>query len=449
MLYRLAIIVLFVLASAQTLADDVLQIRITQGIEDARPIAIVPFRFNGSNPSPHVIERIIAADLQRSGQFRPLANSQMPEFPESASKITISKWRALGIEAVVTGTVTELPGGTYRVTYELVDIFQNQGRDSLTVQNGSLVQRTSPILLSRQATVNSASYRMYAHQIADAIFEKLTGVRGAFATRIAYVAINDGEVNPYRLYVADSDGYAPQRLLASKDPVMSPNWSPDARKLAYVSFENGNSEIWVQNIYTGKRDKISSFSGINSAPAWSPDGKQLAISLSKDGNSEIYVYNLETKQFKRITNHTAIDTEPSWSPDGRMLLFTSDRGGRPQIYTKRIDSFSTPKRISWEGDYNAGASYSPDGKSVVMVHRNNGIYHIARLDLQTGFVDVLTDTFLDESPSIAPNSSMVIYATSHQGRKVLGAVSMDGRFKARLPSSSGGVRAPAWSPYLR
>ena len=190
MLYRLAIIVLFILASAQTLADDVLQIRITQGIEDARPIAIVPFRFNGSNPSPHVIERIIAADLQRSGQFRPLANSQMPEFPESASKITISKWRALGIEAVVTGTVTELPGGSYRVTYELVDIFQNQGRDSLTVQNGSLVQRTSPILLSRQATVNSASYRMYAHQIADAIFEKLTGVRGAFATRIAYVAIN-------------------------------------------------------------------------------------------------------------------------------------------------------------------------------------------------------------------------------------------------------------------
>lgn len=449
MLSRLVIILVLTLTTVIHQADDVLEIRITQGIEDARAIAIVPFRFNGTNPPPHVIERIIAADLQRSGQFRPLANSQMPEFPESASAVSVNKWRVLGIEAVVTGSVTELAGGNYRVTYELMDIFQNESNDSLTIKNGSLVQRTSPILLSRQATVNANSYRMYAHQIADAVFEKLTGIRGAFATRIAYVAINDGEVNPYRLYVADSDGYAPQRLLASKDPVMSPNWSPDGRKLAYVSFENGNSEIWVQDIYTGKRESISSFVGINSAPAWSPDGKQLAISLSKDGNSEIYTYNIASKQYKRITNHTAIDTEPAWSTDGRMLLFTSDRGGRPQIYTKRIDSFSTPKRITWEGDYNAGASYTPDGKSIIMVHRNRGIYHIARLDLATGFVDVLTDTFLDESPSVAPNSSMVIYATNHQDRKVLGAVSMDGRFKARLPSSTGGVRAPAWSPYLR
>lgn len=435
--------------NSQTMADDILEIKITQGIEDARPIAVVPFRFTGTTPSEQVVERIVAADLQRSGQFRPLPNARMPEFPSSARDVDIPKWRALGIEAVVTGTVTELSGGNYRVTYELVDIFQSDANGRMTVKNGSLVQRTSPILLSRQATVNPNAMRMYSHQIADAVFEKLTGIRGAFATRIAYVSINPDEANPYRLYVADSDGYAPQRLLASKDPVMAPNWAPNGRKIAYVSFENGNSEIWVQDIYTGKRESVSKFKGINSAPSWSPNGQFLALSLSKDGNSEIYTYEIASKKFKRITNHQAIDTEPSWSPDGQKILFTSDRGGRPQIYTKRVDSFSTPKRISWEGDYNAGASFSPDGKSVVMVHRNKGVYHIARLDLETGFVDVLSDTFLDENPSVSPNSSMVIYATLHQGRQVLAAVSMDGRFKARLPSSRGGVRAPAWSPYLR
>jgi TolB protein len=445
----ISVLLLSLIASTSLLADEILEIRITQGIEDARPIAIVPFRFTGTNPSEQVLERIVAADLQRSGQFRPVPNARMPEFPASARDVDVTKWRNMGVEAVVTGTVTELAGGNYRVTYELVDIFQSETNNSLTVQNGNLVERTSPILLSRQATVNPNAMRMYAHQIADAVFEKLTGIRGAFATRIAYVAINTAEPNPYRLYVADSDGYAPQRLLASSEPVMAPNWSPDGRKLAYVSFENGNSEIWVQDIYTGKRESISSFKGINSAPTWSPDGQKLALSLSKDGNSEIYIYDIASKQFKRITNHRAIDTEPAWHPNGKTLLFTSDRGGRPQIYTKPIDSFSTPKRITWEGDYNAGASFSPDGKSIVMVHRNQGVYHIARQDLASGFVQVLSDTFLDESPSIAPNSSMVIYATLHQNRRVLGAVSMDGRFKARLPASRGGVRAPAWSPYLR
>jgi len=445
-------ILLFILTVTTTctplMAEDVLEIKITQGIEDARPIAIVPFQYQGLNQPTQVVDRIVAADLHRSGQFRPLPVSEMPQQPKSSRDVDFKKWRSQGIEAVVTGTVTELSPGNYRVTYELVDIFQAESGRGVSLMSGELVTSNSSLLLSRQATVTDRSLRMYAHQISDAIFLKLTGIRGAFATRIAYVSINKQQENPYQLFVADSDGYAPQRLMASTEPVMAPNWSPNARELAYVSFENGNSEIWVQNIYTGKRRSLSKFKGINSAPSWSPDGKKLALSLSKDGNSEIYVLHIASGQFQRFTNHHSIDTEPSWAPDGKSLIFTSDRGGRPQIYHKNLTSGRRATRITWEGDYNAGASFTSDGKSIIMVHRSNGTYHIARQDLANNYIQVLTDTMLDESPSIAPNGSMIIYAALYRDRHVLAAVSMDGRFKARLPSSSGGVRAPAWSPYL-
>lgn len=429
-------------------AEGVLEIKITQGIDEARPIAIVPFKYSGINQPSQVVERIIAADLHRSGQFRPLPVADMPELPGSSAEVDIKKWRAKGIEAVVTGTITEISAGNFRVTYELVDILQGESSDRMVIRGGELIKRSTSLLLSRQATVNDGALRMYSHQIADAIFQKLTGIRGAFATRIAYVAVNKQLDNPYQLFVADSDGYDPQRLIASSEPVMAPNWSPDGRKLAYVSFENGNSEIWIQDIYNGQRKSVSKFKGINSAPSWSPDGRSLAISLSKDGNSEIYIMDIAKGSFKRLTNHYAIDTEPSWSPDGQAIIFTSDRGGRPQIYRKELRGSSRPVRLTWEGDYNAGASYTSDGKNIVMVHRSNGIYHIARLELDTGYVHVLTDTYLDESPSIAPNGSMIIYSALYSDRQVLAAVSMDGRFKARLPSSKGGVRAPAWSPFL-
>ena len=444
---------IFILFSINTYAaEDVLEIKITQGIADARPIAIVPFQYTGltktSKLPSQVIERIVAADLQRSGQFQPISISEMPELPTSSRDVDFKKWRSKGIEAVVTGTISELKPGNYRVTYELVDIFQGDTGNNLVLRGKDLVQSNSFLLLSRQANVTDNSLRMYSHQISDAIFLKLTGIRGAFATRIAYVAINKKQANPYQLFVADSDGYAPQRLMSSDEPVMAPNWSPDARTLAYVSFENANSEIWIQDIYSGQRTLISNFDGINSAPSWSPDGLNLAISLSKDGNSEIYTYNLATKIFTRITNHYAIDTEPDWAPDGSALIFTSDRGGRPQIYRKVLRGEHRPERITWEGDYNAGSSYTDDGKSIIMVHRNNGVYHIASLELASGYINVLTDTELDESPSLAPNGSMIIYSALYRDKQVLAAVSMDGRFKARLPSTRGGVRAPAWSPYL-
>jgi len=442
------IVLMAILTPFNVFAEDVLEIKITQGIEDARPIAIVPFKYQGTNQPGQIIDRIVGADLHRSGQFRPLPVSEMPQRPESSRDIDFKKWRSLGVEAVVTGTVTELSPGNYRVTYELVDIFHGETSKGMTLMNGELVTSKSSLLLSRQATVTERSLRMYAHQVSDAIFFKLTGIRGAFATRIAYVSINKQQTNPYQLYVADSDGYAPQRLMSSTEPVMAPNWSPDARELAYVSFENGNSEVWIQNIYTGKRKSISKFKGINSAPSWSPDGKKLALSLSKDGNSEIYILHLASGKFQRVTNHYAIETEPSWSPDGQSLIFTSDRGGKPQIYRKNIIQNSRPVRITWEGSYNAGASFTSDGKSIVMVHKTNGTYHIAKQDLATNYISVLTDTMLDESPSIAPNGSMIIYAALYRDRHVLAAVSMDGRFKARLPSSTAGVRAPAWSPYL-
>jgi TolB protein len=443
----LFLLVMSAITTSQS-AEDVLEIKITQGIDDARPIAIVPFKYQGNTPLPQVVDRIIAADLHRSGQFRPLSLSEMPQQPATSRDVDFKVWRSKGVEAVVTGTITELSPGTYRITYELVDIIQGHTGNSLVLRGGELVESNSYLLLSRQATITDDSLRMYSHQISDAIYLKLTGIRGAFATRIAYVAVNKDQRNPYQLFVADSDGYAPQRLMASSEPVMAPNWSPDAKELAYVSFENGNSEIWIHNIYTGKRRSVSRFDGINSAPSWSPDGLNLAISLSKDGNSEIYILNVATASFTRITNHHAIDTEPSWSPDGRSLIFTSDRGGKPQIYRTSLTENDRPQRLTWEGDYNAGASYTSDGKNIVLVHRNNGVYHIARMDLANGYVEVLTDTMLDESPSIAPNGSMIIYAALFRNRQVLAAVSMDGRFKARLPSSKGGVRAPAWSPYL-
>ncbi|MEO0438002.1 MAG: Tol-Pal system beta propeller repeat protein TolB [Pseudomonadota bacterium] len=411
-------------------AQAELVIEVIDGIEDPTPIAIVPFAWDSAGAAPEDIADVIQSDFTRVGQFAPIDRADMFGFPSREEEIFYRDWRALSTEYVMIGRASS-EDDQLSIRFELYDVL-SQKRIEEGLVTGSLSEA-----------------RMLAHRVADLAYEQITSIPGAFATRLLYVSVtrNPTGKDYYRLTLADSDGARPIVLLESREPIMSPTWAPDGAQVAYVSFENGRPAIFRQVLATGEREQLTNFRGLNSSPAWSPDGNTLAMVLSKDGSPDVYLMDMSSRRLTRVTRHYAIDTEPSWMPDGRSFLFTSDRGGRPQIYRYDLRSGLT-ERVTYEGTYNARARVAQDGRNVVLVHQRDGQFQIAVHDLTTQRLYVLTDTDLDESPSIAPNGSVVLYATKFGDRGILSAVSVDGGVKFRLPARSGDVREPAWSPYI-
>ncbi|WP_245944368.1 Tol-Pal system beta propeller repeat protein TolB [Marinospirillum perlucidum] len=412
-----------------------LTIRITQGSDQTTPVAIVPFSWKGEGALPEDVARIVSDNLQRTGLFEAIPRENLVSLPSSSADVIYRDWRLLQADYLLVGSIDRADNGEDLViNYELFDVLAEER------------------LLGERVTSSSRELRSRAHFISDRVYQELTGQRGIFSTRLAYVTAEprEGEGSyQYRLHVADADGQRSRTVLTSREPILSPDWSPDGTKLAYVSFERGRPAIYIQEVATGSRYQLTNYRGLNGAPAWSPDGKQLALTLSRDGNPEIYIYRLEERRLIRVTHHYSIDTEPSWSPDGKKLIFTSSRSGGPQIYQVNLESGNIG-RLSFEGNYNARARYSPDGNEVFMVHRESGggLFSIAALNMETGRLRTLTTSPLDESPSVAPNGSMVIYALMRGDQGVLGVVSTDGRIKYELPAERSDVREPAWSPFL-
>ena len=427
-----ALLALF--ASDFAFAQGGLTIDIVNGNPAALPITVVPFAYSGSALPPDTdISQVMSGDFNRCGQFRALKREDIVEQPTKGGEIQFATWRQLKQDFIVVGRIADGDQGAYRVEFELHDVAKGTQ------------------LLASAFNVRPGDLRSVAHQIADLIYEKILGVPGAFWTRMAYVTMTGSGPNlRYALMVADSDGYNPQTVVSSKEPLLSPAWSPDSRKLAYVSFERGNSAIYVQEILTGAREVLSSNKGINGAPAFSPDGNRMAMTLSMSGNPEIYVMDLASKKLTQLTKHFAIDTEPTWMPDGQSIVFTSDRAGKPQLY--QIDAGGgDPTRLTFQGEYNARASVSYDGKVIAMAQGNGNVYRIAVLDRSRGGGEtrVLSPGNLDESPSFAPNGSMLLYAAREGAKGVLYAVSADARVRQRLVLADGDVREPAWSPLRR
>lgn len=416
----LAIIATFIPAFI-TAANAQLHLEIAKAPEQAPNIAIVPF---SNDPS---LYPIIEQDLNRSGRF----SSTSKNLPATATMnhANGAAWQAAKVPYVVTGDVKKNPDGTLSVHYQLYDVEKQS------------------YLLNELLTVPESRLRSAGHMISDTIYEAITGIKGDFSGRIAYVLRNPATPDArYTLQIADTDGEQPRTILSSRDPILSPAWTPDAKKIAYVSFETKRPAIYVQDLATGQREKLAGFRGLNGAPSFSPDGKSMLFTASMHDNPEIYQMDLSTRQVQRMTNDTAIDTEARYTPDGKGFIFTSDRGGSAQIYRYNFAD-RTAKRLTFRGAFNARGSLSADGKYVALVHRPSGSnYKVAIQEISTGITNILTPTSLDESPSFSPNGQMVVYATRENNRGLLSIMSTDGRFRMNLPSEQGEVREPAWAP---
>jgi TolB protein len=407
-------------------AKAALDIEITGGGAQQTPIAIVPFGQGKSMQED--MAKIISDDLYRTGLFRPLNTSGMPNLPINAAQIKYPEWAALQAQAIVVGNITSLPDGRLNVSFQLADVLKQQP------------------LVDMDFQLQAKHARMTAHKIADVIYEKLTGHPGAFASRIAYVK-KLGE--RHFLYVADSDGYNAQALVNSNEPVISPAWSPDGSKMAYVSFEKKKPIVFVHTLATGDRKIVANYKGNNSAPSWSPDGKKLAIVLTYGANSQIYTINASGGDLQRITKSRGIDTEPAFSPDGKWIYFTSDRGGKPQIYKISAGGGDEVTRVTFEGAYNVSPRFSPDGSKLVYIRNDGGRFKVAMQDLTNGQVQLLSEGGLDESPSFSPNGRVILYARKTGIRGSLASVSSDGKVRQSLSEASGDVRESAWGPMLK
>jgi len=432
--YRsIGLLALLIILANEVQAQSAEPLVITRGTDRATPIAVVPFGWQADTSQSGDIAQIIADDLYHSGLFAPIDRQNMISQPAHASEIIYRDWQALSAQYLLIGNVVST-GARLEVKFSLFNVSTEQQ------------------LLSARTSGTPAQIRDMAHHIADEAYQSLTGNKGAFGTRLLYVTAEPSTQGGgrYRLHRADYDGARATVLLESSEPILSPRYSPDGKQVAYVSFERRRPRIFIQNVTSGQREQLTNFEGLNSAPAFSPDGKQLALVLSRDGNPEIYVMNLANRALQRVTNHSAIDTEPLWGADGKTLYFTSDRSGKPQIYRTNINNTGSAQRVTFDGNYNANPKLSADEKTLVMVHRQEGYtgFKIAAQDLKRGNLRILSQTSLDDSPTVAPNGSMLIYATRQQGKGALMLVSINGRVRVQLPTAAGDVREPSWSPWL-